>query len=95
MGPNVTFFKSSTFNLRGVKTSKDDPEESMAFHFTVTSGVLAALPHAVMGLVVLVGGQLADFLRSNKYLSTTAVRKLFNCGEDESLHNAASCRVQV
>ncbi|KAJ1352113.1 putative vesicular glutamate transporter eat-4 [Parelaphostrongylus tenuis] len=44
------------------------------------SGVLAALPHAVMGLVVLVGGQLADFLRSNKYLSTTAVRKLFNCG---------------
>ncbi|KJH40352.1 transporter, major facilitator family protein [Dictyocaulus viviparus] len=45
-----------------------------------TSGILAALPHAVMGLVVLAGGQLADYLRSNKYLSTTAVRKLFNCG---------------
>ncbi|RCN44951.1 hypothetical protein ANCCAN_09055 [Ancylostoma caninum] len=44
------------------------------------SGVLAALPHAVMGLVVLLGGQLADYLRSHKILSTTAVRKLFNCG---------------
>lgn len=44
------------------------------------SGMLAALPHAVMGIVVLFGGQLADYLRSNKILSTTAVRKLFNCG---------------
>ncbi|PIO69802.1 transporter, major facilitator family protein [Teladorsagia circumcincta] len=44
------------------------------------SGMLAALPHAVMGIVVLFGGQLADYLRSNKILSTTAVRKIFNCG---------------
>uniref|UniRef100_A0AC35UDZ1 MFS domain-containing protein n=1 Tax=Rhabditophanes sp. KR3021 TaxID=114890 RepID=A0AC35UDZ1_9BILA len=44
------------------------------------SGLLAALPHAVMGVVVLLGGQLADYLRSNKILSTTAVRKIFNCG---------------
>ncbi|VDN29046.1 unnamed protein product, partial [Cylicostephanus goldi] len=44
------------------------------------SGMLAALPHAVMGVVVLLGGQLADYLRSHKILSTTAVRKLFNCG---------------
>ncbi|RCN26877.1 hypothetical protein ANCCAN_27395 [Ancylostoma caninum] len=44
------------------------------------TGVLAALPHAVMGLVVLLGGQLADYLRSHKILATTAVRKLFNCG---------------
>ncbi|KAK6035747.1 hypothetical protein COOONC_26748 [Cooperia oncophora] len=42
--------------------------------------MLAALPHAVMGIVVLFGGQLADYLRSNKILSTTAVRKIFNCG---------------
>uniref|UniRef100_A0A183URE4 Vesicular glutamate transporter eat-4 n=1 Tax=Toxocara canis TaxID=6265 RepID=A0A183URE4_TOXCA len=44
------------------------------------SGFLAALPHAVMGIVVLGGGQLADYLRSHKILSTTAVRKIFNCG---------------
>ncbi|CAD6188417.1 unnamed protein product [Caenorhabditis auriculariae] len=44
------------------------------------SGLLAALPHAVMGIVVLLGGQLADYLRVNKILSTTAVRKIFNCG---------------
>lgn len=44
------------------------------------SGLIAALPHAVMGAMVLIGGQLADYLRSNKILSTTAVRKIFNCG---------------
>ncbi|CAJ0581211.1 unnamed protein product, partial [Mesorhabditis spiculigera] len=44
------------------------------------SGIIAALPHLVMGIVVLLGGQLADYLRSNKILSTTAVRKIFNCG---------------
>ncbi|KAH7731376.1 CBN-EAT-4 protein [Aphelenchoides avenae] len=44
------------------------------------SGLLAAMPHAVMGVVVLLGGQLADYLRSNKILSTTSVRKIFNCG---------------
>uniref|UniRef100_A0A8R1U2V8 MFS domain-containing protein n=1 Tax=Onchocerca volvulus TaxID=6282 RepID=A0A8R1U2V8_ONCVO len=44
------------------------------------SGLIAALPHAVMGLAVLGGGQLADYLRSHQILSTTAVRKLFNCG---------------
>lgn len=33
-----------------------------------------------MGVVVLLGGRLADYLRSNKILSTTAVRKIFNCG---------------
>ncbi|VBB25986.1 unnamed protein product [Acanthocheilonema viteae] len=44
------------------------------------SGLIAALPHAVMGLAVLGGGQLADYLRSRQILSTTAVRKLFNCG---------------
>uniref|UniRef100_A0A8R1ID49 Major facilitator superfamily (MFS) profile domain-containing protein n=1 Tax=Caenorhabditis japonica TaxID=281687 RepID=A0A8R1ID49_CAEJA len=44
------------------------------------SGLLAAIPHLVMGCIVLLGGQLADYLRSNKILSTTAVRKIFNCG---------------
>uniref|UniRef100_A0A914X2Q0 Major facilitator superfamily (MFS) profile domain-containing protein n=1 Tax=Plectus sambesii TaxID=2011161 RepID=A0A914X2Q0_9BILA len=44
------------------------------------SGFLAALPHAVMACIVLLGGQLADYLRSRNILSTTMVRKIFNCG---------------
>ncbi len=33
-----------------------------------------------MTCVVPVGGLLADFLRKREILSTTAVRKIFNCG---------------
>lgn len=43
-------------------------------------GILSAVPHMVMTIVVPIGGQLADFLRSNKIMSTTNVRKLMNCG---------------
>ncbi|XP_045031560.1 vesicular glutamate transporter 1 isoform X1 [Daphnia magna] len=43
-------------------------------------GALAALPHLVMTIIVPIGGQLADHLRRNKILSTTSVRKIFNCG---------------
>lgn len=43
-------------------------------------GLLSAFPHMVMTIVVPIGGQLADFLRSNKIMSTTNVRKLMNCG---------------
>ena len=44
------------------------------------SGTLSALPHLVMTIIVPLGGQLADFLRKHGYLTTTAVRKIFNCG---------------
>ena len=44
------------------------------------SGTLSALPHLVMTIVVPIGGNIADFLRRNCILSTTAVRKIFNCG---------------
>ena len=44
------------------------------------SGTLSALPHLVMTIIVPFGGQLADYLRANKILSTTMVRKVFNCG---------------
>jgi len=44
------------------------------------SGTLSALPHLVMTIVVPIGGNIADFLRRNRILSTTAVRKIFNCG---------------
>lgn len=47
------------------------------------SGFWAAMPHAVMSVVVLIGGQLADFLRQRNILSTTSVRKIFNCGGDD------------
>ncbi|XP_069945788.1 vesicular glutamate transporter 3 [Cherax quadricarinatus] len=44
------------------------------------SGTISALPHLVMTIVVPFGGQLADHIRKNKILSTTNVRKVFNCG---------------
>lgn len=43
-------------------------------------GKLASLPYLVMGFVVQIGGVIADWLRTNGHLSTTQVRKLFNCG---------------
>lgn len=42
--------------------------------------MLSALPHLVMTIIVPIGGQLADFLRSNNIISTTNVRKIMNCG---------------
>ncbi|KAH7952906.1 hypothetical protein HPB49_002602 [Dermacentor silvarum] len=51
------------------------------FHFEVDkSGLVGALPHLCMTLVVPLGGQLADYLRTRQILSTTSVRKIFNCG---------------
>ncbi|NXC15627.1 VGLU3 protein, partial [Corythaeola cristata] len=47
---------------------------------TSSVGLLSAVPHMVMTIIVPIGGQLADFLRSRKILTTTTVRKLMNCG---------------
>jgi len=33
-----------------------------------------------MTIIVPIGGNIADYLRRNHLLSTTAVRKIFNCG---------------
>ena len=38
---------------------------------------MSAVPHMVMTIIVPIGGQLADYLRSRKILTTTAV---MNCG---------------
>ncbi|XP_078048454.1 vesicular glutamate transporter [Augochlora pura] len=46
----------------------------------VETGVVGALPHLLMTTVVPCGGLLADHLRKRGILSTTNVRKLFNCG---------------
>lgn len=43
-------------------------------------GLVSALPHLVMTIIVPIGGQIADFLRSRHIMSTTNVRKLMNCG---------------
>ncbi|XP_047666653.1 vesicular glutamate transporter 1 isoform X1 [Tachysurus fulvidraco] len=51
------------------------------FGFEISKvGIISALPHLVMTIVVPIGGQLADYLRSNHIMSTTNVRKLMNCG---------------
>ncbi|KAM9481679.1 vesicular glutamate transporter 3 isoform 1-T1 [Clarias gariepinus] len=51
------------------------------FGFPISKvGILSAVPHMVMTIIVPIGGQLADYLRSHKILSTTAVRKIMNCG---------------
>ncbi|XP_077989953.1 vesicular glutamate transporter 1-like [Glandiceps talaboti] len=42
------------------------------------AGLLSALPYIMMACSVAVGGQIADYLRSNAYMSTTCVRKVFN-----------------
>lgn len=52
-------------------------------------GILSAVPHMVMTIVVPIGGQLADFLRSNKIMSTTNVRKLMNCGGELCLNRGS------
>ncbi|CAL1267336.1 unnamed protein product [Larinioides sclopetarius] len=44
------------------------------------SGIVGALPHLLMTIVVPIGGYLADYLRRREILTTTGVRKLFNCG---------------
>ncbi|XP_069811566.1 vesicular glutamate transporter 3 isoform X2 [Dendropsophus ebraccatus] len=47
---------------------------------TSSVGLLSAVPHMVMTIIVPIGGQLADLLRSKQILSTTTVRKIMNCG---------------
>ncbi|XP_051738136.1 vesicular glutamate transporter 1 isoform X2 [Ctenopharyngodon idella] len=51
------------------------------FKFEISKvGIISALPHLVMTIVVPIGGQLADYLRSRNIMTTTNVRKLMNCG---------------
>ncbi|KAM6215992.1 vesicular glutamate transporter 3 isoform 2-T2 [Rhynchocyon petersi] len=54
--------------------------EGGAHGVSLSVGLLSAVPHMVMTIIVPIGGQLADYLRSRKILTTTAVRKIMNCG---------------
>ncbi|XP_053269872.1 vesicular glutamate transporter 1 [Pleuronectes platessa] len=54
-------------------------EEVFGFEISKV-GMVSALPHLVMTIIVPIGGQLADYLRCNHIMTTTNVRKLMNCG---------------
>ena len=74
----ANFARSWTFYLLLITQPKYFKE---VFQMDLTEGsTLAALPHLVMTIIVPFGGQLADWLRRKEYLTTTQVRKLFNCG---------------
>lgn len=44
------------------------------------TGFVGALPHLLMTVIVPLGGLLADHVRKKGILTTTNVRKVFNCG---------------
>lgn len=48
-------------------------------------GIVSALPHLVMTIIVPLGGQLADYLRTHNIMSTTMVRKIMNCGGEAQI----------
>ncbi|KAG7280983.1 hypothetical protein CRUP_016615 [Coryphaenoides rupestris] len=54
-------------------------EEVFGFEISKV-GMVSALPHLVMTIIVPLGGQLADYLRTHNIMSTTMVRKIMNCG---------------
>ncbi|XP_012688549.1 vesicular glutamate transporter 2.2 [Clupea harengus] len=54
-------------------------EEVFGFEISKV-GMVSALPHLVMTIIVPIGGQLADYLRAKNIMSTTNVRKIMNCG---------------
>ncbi|XP_026315622.1 vesicular glutamate transporter 1 [Hyposmocoma kahamanoa] len=63
----LVIFQSAYFNTR--------------FNMQITeSGFVGAIPHLIMTSLVPIGGMLADYLRKNNIMTTTNVRKLFNCG---------------
>ncbi|XP_038054615.1 vesicular glutamate transporter 2.1-like isoform X2 [Patiria miniata] len=74
----ANFCRSWTFYL--LLTGQPSYFEQV-FHYEISQvGIISALPHLVMAIIVPLGGQLADCLRRNRLMSTTTVRKLFNCG---------------
>ncbi|XP_048729077.1 sialin-like isoform X3 [Ostrea edulis] len=61
--------------------SKEEREYIETSVGTRLDGFLSALPYLVCWMCQTSSGQIADFIRRNKYLSTVSTRKLFNsCG---------------
>ncbi|XP_040575340.2 vesicular glutamate transporter 3 [Lepeophtheirus salmonis] len=74
----ANFARSWTFYLLLITQPKYFKE---VFNMSLSEGsTMAAIPHLVMTIIVPFGGQLADYFRRKEILSTTNVRKLFNCG---------------
>merc|ERR1719412_1790033 len=74
----ANFARSWTFYLLLITQPKYFKE---IYDMNVAEGsTLAALPHLIMTIIVPLGGQLADFLRQKEIMTTTTVRKVFNCG---------------
>lgn len=57
--------------------------------------MLSAVPHLVMTIIVPIGGQIADFLRSKQILSTTTVRKIMNYGGKYAKNTFLLHKVQI
>lgn len=88
-----TFASSRLVVLLPGITADPDPNHSYDFFLSVSDwqvGILSALPHLVMTIIVPLGGQLADYLRTHNIMSTTTVRKIMNCGGE-----AASARARI
>lgn len=67
--------------MQGIRTARlPATAKNSSLFLSIQVGLLSALPHMVMTIIVPIGGQLADYLRSRKILTTTAVRKIMNCG---------------
>nr|CAD7200760.1 unnamed protein product [Timema douglasi] len=71
-GTNSLFFMETERH-----SSRWKGEKGVDVHKT---GFVGALPHLLMTVIVPLGGLLADYVRKNGILSTTNVRKVFNCG---------------
>lgn len=48
------------------------------------AGFLSSTPYLTMGIILLIAGYLADLCQVKGYLTTTQVRKYFNCGGKNS-----------
>lgn len=70
----------SQWSTNRVEMSGRQPLSPRSVRSLVQVGLVSALPHLVMTIIVPIGGQIADFLRSRRIMSTTNVRKLMNCG---------------
>lgn len=53
---------------------------SLTLECLLQTGFVGALPHLLMTVIVPCGGMLADHIRKKGIMSTTNVRKVFNCG---------------
>lgn len=64
--------------MNAVRLMRSYPTDAMDYNLGKT-GFLSALPYLAMGILLLVFGYLADLFQIKGYLTTTQVRRYFNC----------------